>query len=132
VSGFAVVNLAELEDVAPRFGLGYFHEARFATRPLGGSQTGLAYYRIKPGRRQPVAHRHESQEEVYVVVAGSGRVKLGTEVRPFRCWDAFRVDPETTRGFEAGADGAEILAFGVPLASAGENDAELVEDFWTD
>jgi hypothetical protein len=59
-------------------------------------------------------------------------VKLGAETRAFRRWDTFRVDPETTRGFEAGPDGAEILAFGVPLASAGENDAELVEDFWTD
>ncbi len=130
MSGYAVVNLAELEDVALRFGLGHFHEARFATRPLGAVQTGLAYYRIKPNQRPSVAHRHEHQEELYVVVRGSGRAKLGDEVREFRTWDAFRVDPGTTRGFEAGSDGADILAFGARLASGGEQDAELVPEHW--
>lgn len=132
MSGFTIVNLHELEDMAPRFGLDEIHEARFATQPLDCEQTGLAYYRIKPGRRQPFSHRHRHQEEIYVVIGGGGRVKLDDELRELAPGDAVRVAAETRRCFEAGSDGLEMVAFGARIASGGESDAELVSDHWTD
>jgi hypothetical protein len=44
--------------------------------------------------------------------------------------DVLRVPGPTTRGMEAGPEGAEILAFGAP--NTDNKDAELVSDFWTD
>ena len=130
---FAKVNLRELDDAAQQYGFGDYQESRFANEALGCQQTGLAYHRIKPGQRSPIAHRHERQEELYVVVGGSGTMKLNGEIVPFRQWDAFRVDADVVRGFEAGVEGAEILAFGVPAVDGDERDrGELVSGHWDD
>lgn len=125
-----IVNLKEVEDAAPKFGLDELGEARFATKPLGCEQTGLAYLRMRPGKRQPFAHHHTQQEELYVVLAGSGRAKLDDEIVELRAMDSIRVAPRATRAFEAGEDGLDLLAFGAPAVSSGENDAVMVEDFW--
>jgi mannose-6-phosphate isomerase-like protein (cupin superfamily) len=101
--------------------------------PLGCEKSGLSYQRIKPNVRFPFAHRHKRQEEVYVLVSGSGRIKLDDEVLELRQWDAVRVAPETMRNFEAGPNGAEIIAFGAP--NMGPNlasDAEMTLGWWTD
>lgn len=127
---YTLVNLTSLDDAAPGFGLGDVQEARFATGPLGCTQTGLAFLRLKPGMRQPFAHHHSLQEELYVVLAGSGNAKLNEELRELRAMDVVRVAPHVTRAFEAGPDGLELLAFGAPAVSAGENDAVMVEGFW--
>jgi quercetin dioxygenase-like cupin family protein len=130
---FSIVNLRELENAAERFGFGAYQESRFANEPLACRQTGLSYHRIKPGQRSPIAHRHKRQEELYVIVAGSGRAKLDVEIREFGPWDAFRVDADVVRSFEAGPDGAEILAFGAPVVDGDERDpGELVSDHWDD
>src|SRR6266480_176775 len=128
MAGYARTNLDDLDDVAPGFDLGEFHEARFATKPLGCTQLGLAHYRVKPNQRPPFGHRHAEQEEIYVILAGSGRMRLGDETVDFRAGDLFRVDPDTVRAWEAGSDGAEIIAVGAPVTAGGENDAELIED----
>jgi mannose-6-phosphate isomerase-like protein (cupin superfamily) len=130
MSKHTITNLRELEDVAPKFGLEQIHEARFATKELGSEQSGLAYYRIKPGRRQPFGHRHRDEEEVYVVVAGSGRVKLDDEIVSLVQWDAVRVGPETMRSFEAGSDGIEIIAFGA--RGLGVEDVETAPNWWSE
>jgi hypothetical protein len=41
--------------------------------------------------------------------------------------DALRVSPSVARHFEAGAEGADLLAIGSPAASDGQNDAEMVQ-----
>ena len=70
----------------------------------------------------------ETHEEVYVAIAGSGRVKIEDEIRDVRQWDAIRVAPGTARAFEGGPDGLELMVIGF-----GESgDAELLEDFWGD
>ena len=124
--GHSLVNLNEVKDSAPEFGLGDVHEAHFATKPLDAVQLGLAFYRMRPGASQPFAHRHEHQEEIYVVLAGSAVAVLDGERVEMRALDALRVGPETTRQFEAGPDGAELLAVGATIASGGANDAELI------
>jgi mannose-6-phosphate isomerase-like protein (cupin superfamily) len=130
MADYTHTNIDELDDTAPKFGLGDVHEARFATKPLGCTQLGLAHYRVKPNQRTPFGHKHGSQEEIYVILAGSGRMQLGEETVGFRAGDLFRVAPETVRTWEAGSDGAEIIAVGARVTAGGENDAELVEDAW--
>jgi quercetin dioxygenase-like cupin family protein len=126
--GYTVVNLEEVEDQAPKFGYAPHLESRFARKALGLQNSGLSHFKVAPGFRIPFGHHHTDQEEVYVVVAGSARLKLGDEIVELGTWDAVRVAPELTRGLEGGPEGAEILAFGAP---SNENaDVQMVRDFW--
>jgi uncharacterized cupin superfamily protein len=120
-------NLRDVDDSAVSFGLSDMQEARFARRDLAAEQTGLNYLIVKPGRREAFAHRHREAEEVIVVLAGSGRVKLDDEFVDLAERDAVRVGPGTARMLEAGPDGLEVLIFG----SHFEGDSEQVPDFWT-
>ncbi len=128
MSAYTVVNLKAVKDQAPKFGYAPHLQSRFARRDLQLRNSGLSHFTLAPSFRIPFGHRHTDQEEVYVVVAGSARVKLGDETVDLGTWDAIRVAPEVQRGVEAGPDGAEILAFGAP---SNENaDAQMVQGFW--
>jgi mannose-6-phosphate isomerase-like protein (cupin superfamily) len=122
---YTIKNLREVEDMAATQGFGEVQEARFAHGDLNAEQIGISLQKVKPGKRHAFAHRHNEAEEVYVVVSGSGRVKLGDEVKEVGEFDAIRVAPSVTRAFEAGDDGLELIAFS-PRA---KGDAEIVEDF---
>jgi mannose-6-phosphate isomerase-like protein (cupin superfamily) len=119
-------NLRAVEDLAVKHGFSETQEARFPREDLRAEDTGLAYLVLRPGKRQPFAHRHNQAEEIYVVLSGSGRVKLDDEIVELDTMDAIRVDPKVARAFEAGDEGLELLAFGPRHAG----DAELVADFW--
>ncbi len=104
---YVKTHLPDVDDSAARYGLGDVQEARFAMKALDAQDTGLAHIRVRPGRRQPFAHRHAAAEEVYVVLpvaAGSG---LDDEIIDVRALDAIRIAPAVTRQFEAGPDGLE-------------------------
>jgi mannose-6-phosphate isomerase-like protein (cupin superfamily) len=96
------IRLTEVKDSAPEFGLGSDQQARFANAALDTEQTGVSHHRLKPNKRQAFGHRHEKAEEVYVVLNGTGRVKLDDEVLELEPLDAVRVAPSVTRAFEAG------------------------------
>jgi mannose-6-phosphate isomerase-like protein (cupin superfamily) len=119
-------QLTEVEDSAPKFGHGEVQEARFANADLELEGTGLSHHRLAAGRRQPFAHRHAEAEEVYVILAGSGRVKLDDELVDVAALDAIRVAPEVTRAFEAGEEGLEFIA----VSALAKGDAEMVEGWW--
>ncbi len=123
---FTQINLGDVEDAAPGNGLGDRWEARVAREPLDAAETGVTHFRLRPGKRSPFAHRHLTAEEVYVILSGSGRVKLDDELRDVKALDAIRVAPHVVRAFEAGPDGLEFLAFG-PHRGA---DGESVDDPW--
>lgn len=127
---YTIVNLKEVQDMAPKFGYSPEMESRFARVPLELEQQGLSYFRMAPGFRMPFGHKHGEQEEVYVLVSGSARIKLEDEVVELKAWDAVRVPGEVTRNLEAGPDGAEILAVGAPNTE--NQDAEMIRDWWTD
>ena len=129
MAGYTRVNLREVEDQAPRFGIEGI-ESRFARVPLELEQSGLGYFRLAPGFRAPFGHTHGEQEEVYVVVSGSARMKVEDEVVDLRQWDALRVAPGVMRAFEAGDEGAEIVAFGAPNTE--NKDAEMAPGWWAD
>jgi mannose-6-phosphate isomerase-like protein (cupin superfamily) len=122
-------NLREVEDQAAKHGFRELQEARFPMSDLDAEATGLGLITVKPGQRQPFAHRHNQAEEVYVVVSGSGKLKIDDEIIDVQEMDAIRFDPAVGRALEAGADGIEVLAFG----PRHEGDAEIIkEDFWGD
>jgi mannose-6-phosphate isomerase-like protein (cupin superfamily) len=129
MAGYTVVNMKEVEDQAPKFGLSPDLEARFARVALEAELIGVSYQRLAPNFRIPWGHTHKTQEEVYVLVSGSGRIKVGNDVVELRPWDAVRMHKDTMRSFEAGPDGAELLAIGAP---GGPGDAEIDQGWWSD
>lgn len=130
MAGYTIKNLNEVEDQAPRFGHQDDIEARFARKALDCERAGLSFQRIKPNRRSPFGHRHVEQEEIYVVVGGSARVKLDDDVHELGPMDAVRVAPQTARAFEAGPEGAELIVFG--SGEGGVADAEMLPHWWSD
>ncbi|MEA2418485.1 MAG: hypothetical protein QOE60_691 [Thermoleophilaceae bacterium] len=126
MSNYAKVNLLSLEDSvgdrAPEV------EGRFGRTQLGSRDIGVSHFRYAAGFRSPVAHRHREQEEVYVVVAGSGRALIDGDVVELEQWDTVRVAPEAVRAFEAGRDGMDMLAIGGPKPEGG--DGEMVSAEW--
>jgi mannose-6-phosphate isomerase-like protein (cupin superfamily) len=130
MSGYTKTNLrSDVENQAPNFGMPPELEARFARTALGGKTLGLSLMTLAPSFRIPFGHKHAGQEEVYVVLRGSARIKVEEEIVELVQWDAIRFDKNTMRAVEAGPDGVEYLAFG-----AGEDprDAEMVQNWWTD
>jgi mannose-6-phosphate isomerase-like protein (cupin superfamily) len=128
MSDYTHLNLKEIEDQAPRFGLSPDLEFRMARVPLEMERAGVSYLRLGPGFRIPFGHNHKQQEEVYVVVAGSGRIALGDGVRELAEWDAVRVHKDAMRGFEAGPEGMELIVVGAP--NTGPGDANTEQGWW--
>lgn len=88
-------------------------------------QTGISYLIVKPGQREAFAHRHRTAE-IYVVLSGSGAVKLDDDLVDLAPLDSVRVSPGVARAFQAGPEGLEVLVFGPHV----DGDGEMVQDFW--
>jgi mannose-6-phosphate isomerase-like protein (cupin superfamily) len=130
MDNYTKANLrGDVENQAPKFGMPSELEARFARTAIEGKTLGLSLMTLDPGFRIPFGHKHEGQEEVYVIVRGSARIKVEDEIVEVGEWDAIRFNKNTMRDVEAGKDGVEYIAFG-----AGEDprDAEMVQDWWSD
>ena len=131
MSGYTKLNLAEdVENSAEKFGMGDVLAAHFTRDALDATQSGVSLLRLKPNQRMPFGHTHKTQEEVYVVAGGSGRIKLDDDIVELTRWDAVRIAPEVMRALEAGDEGLEIVAFGAPATGLG--DAEQEMGWWTD
>jgi uncharacterized cupin superfamily protein len=129
MADYTKLNLKrDVEDMAPRFDLSPGLESRFARQPLGLEHSGFSYFKIAPGFRIPFGHRHEQQEELYVLASGSARLKLDDDVLDLDQWDAVRIPTGTTRAFEGGPEGAELLAFGAP--NTDNKDIEMLPGWW--
>ncbi len=128
MSDFTVKNLMDVENSAgdrtPSL------EARFARKHMNSEHLGVSYFRYPPGFRSPMGHSHREQEEAYVVIGGSGRIKLDEEILELARWDVVRVAPAVVRGFEGGPEGLEIIAIGADRPEGG--DGVRVEDWWSD
>jgi uncharacterized cupin superfamily protein len=129
MSSYTKKNLRDVQNQAPNFGMPDEMDARFARTDIEAETLGLSIMKLDPGFRIPFGHKHVGQEEVYVVVRGSGHVKVGDEVVALREWDAIRFDKDTMRNMEAGPEGIEYLAFG---AGTDPTDAEMAPGWWTD
>jgi mannose-6-phosphate isomerase-like protein (cupin superfamily) len=130
MSRYTKKNLKQdVENAAPKFGMPDEMEARFGRSSLDGETLGLSYIQLAPNFRIPFGHKHSGQEEVYVVVSGSARVKVDDEIVELGQWDAIRFDMDTMRNVEAGPEGVEYIAFG---AGTDPRDAEMVQGWWTE
>ena len=131
MAGYTKVNLKDdVEDQGPNFGYKGKIEARMARVPLELEHSGVSYLRLAPGFRIPWGHTHKTQEEIYILVGGGLRAKLDDEIVELRPFDALLVHKNTMRGFEAGSDGAEMIAIGAP--HTGPGDAQTVDGWWDD
>ena len=128
MSGYTHTNLKAIEDSAASRAPNL--EAHFARNHLDSEHLGVTYFRYAPGFRAPVGHHHREQEEVYVVVSGSGRIRLDDEIHELRQWDAVRISPSTIRAVEAGDDGLELIAIGSDRPEGG--DGVRAQTVWID
>ncbi len=126
MSAHTIVNLMSIEggEAARAAGI----EAHFGRSHIGSEHLGVSLFTYPPGYRPTSGHHHREQEEAYVVIGGSGQVKLDDEVFDISQWDVVRVSPEVTRGFRAGPDGLEVIAVGSDRPEGG--DGSLVKDWW--
>ena len=123
----------DLDDLGSNFDGSPDLEFRAATAALGLEHSGLTYQRVPPDYRFPYGHTHKTQEEVYVVVRGGGRMKVDDEIVDLAEWDAVRVPPGSWRGYEAGPEGLELLIVGAPsLGDDPRGDVEGTRDWWSD
>jgi len=125
--GHTKTNLRSVENQAPKFDMPEEMEARFARSAIEGETLGLSLFTLAPNFRIPFGHKHTDQEEVYVIVRGSARVKVDDEILELGQWDVIRFDDETMRNVEAGPDGVEYLAFG---AGDDPQDVEMAPGWW--
>jgi mannose-6-phosphate isomerase-like protein (cupin superfamily) len=126
---YSIKNLRQVEDSAPKHGFSEVGEARFPRTDLRAETTGLAYHVLRPNKRQAFAHKHDEAEEIYVVLSGSGRIKLDDDVVELETMDAVRISPSTVRALEAGDEGLELLAFGPRHEADGE--IMPIDGFWS-
>jgi mannose-6-phosphate isomerase-like protein (cupin superfamily) len=110
--GYSKLNIQDVEGAGPG---GAFH---FVRRELGVLAFGVNWIEIPPGTEGREHEESDSgQEEVTVVVAGSGVYRVDGEEVPVRTGDFLRFDPETTRCPVAGPEGLTLIAIGAPRGS---------------
>jgi mannose-6-phosphate isomerase-like protein (cupin superfamily) len=130
MSNYTIVNLSDVENVAPKFQMPEGMDVRFPRRDLGCTAGGVGVEKLPAGLRMPFGHTHSVQEEIYVIAEGSGRIKLDDEVHDLRQWDILRIGPGVIRNLEAGSAGMTLVAFGAPLGE--ESDGEITPGWWSD
>jgi mannose-6-phosphate isomerase-like protein (cupin superfamily) len=124
MSSYAVKNLMEIEPE----GDGENIQFRFARKYLESEELGVSHQRYAPGYTATFGHHHDVQEEAYVVVEGSGAIKLDDERIELKQWDVVRVAPEVVRGFDAGPEGLTLIVVGGSKPEGG--DGHPIENRW--
>jgi mannose-6-phosphate isomerase-like protein (cupin superfamily) len=128
MSDYTHTNLQDVENVGADRAPGF--EARIARKQIDSDHLGISFFRYPADFRTPFGHHHREQEEAYIVVEGSGRMRLGDEIVELNQWDVVRVAPDVVRCLEGGPEGLALIAIGNDRPEGG--DGVLVEDFWTD
>lgn len=131
MAGYTVKNLREVENQGEHFGIDPNDlQLRMAKDPLECASAGISYLKFGPGFRVPFGHTHKTQEEIYVLISGHARMKVGDEIIDMEPFTAVRVAPETPRGYEGGPEGAELIVIGAPRTGSG--DADVTPGWWSD
>ncbi|MDX6535443.1 MAG: hypothetical protein QOF68_3187 [Gaiellales bacterium] len=128
MTGFTIANLKDIEDSVGDRAPGI--EGRFARKHLDSQHLGVTYMRYDAGVRSPMAHSHREQEEAYIVISGSGRIRLDDEIHEIRQWDVVRMSPQTIRAVEAGEQGLELIAVGSDRPEGG--DGVVADSAWVE
>ncbi|HEY5941806.1 MAG TPA: cupin domain-containing protein [Solirubrobacterales bacterium] len=83
-------------------------------KQLEASQLGARMWRLEPGKAS-TRHRHFTQEELYVLLEGEGRVRIGGEVLTLAPLDTLLVDPDSDRQLFNDTDADQLwLVVGAP------------------
>jgi mannose-6-phosphate isomerase-like protein (cupin superfamily) len=128
VSDWTIINILDVDDSAAGRMDGL--EVRMSRNRMESRDVGVSLFRYGPNVRNPISHHHREQEEAYVIVSGSGRVRLDDEIKDVRQWDVIRVAPDVLRAFEGGPDGMDVVAVGGPKPEGG--DGEMSDEPWPD
>jgi quercetin dioxygenase-like cupin family protein len=106
---YSVVNVEEIEPAGPGGAV------RFVRRELGVTAFGVNWFELGPGAE---GREHDEvgsgQEEISIVVAGSGHWRVDGEDVPVRHGSVIRFDPDATRQAVAGPDGLTFVSVGAP------------------
>jgi mannose-6-phosphate isomerase-like protein (cupin superfamily) len=124
MSAYTITNFNDIETPNPNPD----RDAKFARSRIGSEHLGISYFRYAPNFRGTAGHSHREQEEVYVVISGSGRVKLDDEIFELKQWDVVRVSPPVVRAFAGGPEGMELIVAGTDRPEGG--DGVGADDFW--
>jgi mannose-6-phosphate isomerase-like protein (cupin superfamily) len=130
-SGMPDYQVVKLDDVEDWLG-DYPGEMRAVTYPIGAEQVALTYRRMPQhtGSRGSYGHRHRTQEELYLVLAGRLQFKLGDEIVEVGPREAIRIPPETVRGvWNDEPEEAELVIVSRRIDDPG-GDVERVDGFW--
>jgi len=83
-------------------------------KQLEASQLSARMWRLEPGKAS-TKHRHFTQEELYVLLAGEGRVRIDDEVLTLAPLDTLLVEPDTPRQLFNDTDADQLwLVVGAP------------------
>jgi quercetin dioxygenase-like cupin family protein len=83
-------------------------------KQLEASSLGARMWRLESGQAS-TKHRHFTQEELYVLVEGTGRVRVGEEVLTLQPLDALLVEPDSVRQLFNDTDADQLwLVVGAP------------------
>lgn len=122
---FRVVDIAEVEPSGPGGAV------RFVRRALDARAFGINQLDLLAGFAGPQHDEVESaQEEVYVVLAGSGTLALDGEHVELRPGRFVRVAPSVSRQLTAGPDGLTIIAIGAPLGGGYQPRGPFSRPLW--
>jgi uncharacterized cupin superfamily protein len=104
-------------------------------KQLGASQLGARMWQLEPGKAS-TRHRHFTQEELYVLLEGEGRVRIGDEVLTLAPLDTLLVEPDTDRQLFNDTDDDQLwLVVGAPreeITSTLEMSEEQLEHMYPD
>jgi mannose-6-phosphate isomerase-like protein (cupin superfamily) len=108
-------SVVRIEDIEPS---GPGGAVRFVRRELGVEAFGINWFELPPNT-EGREHNEEGsqQEEVNVIVRGSGVYRIEGEEVPFTAGTVFRFDPGTTRCPVAGPEGMTMVAIGARRGS---------------
>ena len=99
-------------------------------RQLEATQLGTRLWRLRPGQAS-TWHRHRLTEEVYVVLEGTGRMRVGDEVLTLTPLSAVLVEPRTMRQPFNDTDADQLwLVVGAPNEAA--DTLEMTEEVLAD
>jgi mannose-6-phosphate isomerase-like protein (cupin superfamily) len=112
----ADVKVVKIDDIAPYAGPNVIKGIRMraAARALGIRAWGMSVFEIDAGATGYPEHDHskDGQEEVYVILRGSGTVQAGDEKFDVTAGTMVRVGPTQKRKWLAGPEGIRVLAIG--------------------
>jgi len=89
-------------------------EVRALGAAAGARQSGLNHVSLPPGGSGPPPHCHALEEELFIVLDGSGQLRLGDDTHPLRAGDVVSRPPSTgvCHSIRADQDGMTYLAYG--------------------